>query len=49
MLITRIKSTSLGIITKLKSENPDFDIDFESFVKELTADETVRVLISYLN
>jgi hypothetical protein len=40
-LTTRIKTISLGVIARFKSENPDFDIDFETFVKELTTDETV--------
>ena len=29
------------MIAKFKSENPDFDVDFESFVKELATDEVV--------
>jgi hypothetical protein len=40
-LTPRIKTISLGVIARFKSENPDFDIDFETFVKELTTDETV--------
>lgn len=40
ILMGRIKTISLGVIARFKSENPDFDIDFETFVKELTTDET---------
>ena len=38
---TRIKTISLNVIAKFKAENPDFDFDFEAFVKELSTDETV--------
>ena len=37
----RIKTISLNVIAKFKAENPDFDIDFETFVKELSTDDTV--------
>jgi hypothetical protein len=37
----RIKTISMSIIGRLKSENEDFDIDFETFVKELLTDEVV--------
>jgi hypothetical protein len=40
----RIKTISLNVIAKFKSENPDFDIDFESFVKDLSTEETVLLL-----
>jgi hypothetical protein len=46
-LTTRIKTISLGVIARFKSENPDFDIDFETFVKELTTDETVMTLMGW--
>lgn len=44
--VTRIKTVSLNVIAKLKSENPDFDIDFETFVKELSTDEVVNIVMS---
>src|SRR5277367_2048717 len=37
----RIKTISNSVIAKFKSENPDFDVDFDSFVKELSTDEVV--------
>ena len=37
----RIKTISMNVIGKFKSENPDFDIDFDAFVKELSTDEVV--------
>lgn len=40
-MLRRIKTISMNVITKFKSENPDFDVDFESFVKELSTDEVV--------
>ena len=44
MLLTiRIKTISLSVIAKFKAENPDFDIDFESFVKELSTDDAVFI------
>jgi hypothetical protein len=43
--LKRIKAISAGVIARYKSENPDFDLDFDSFVKELIADETVCALL----
>lgn len=40
-MLHRIKTISMNVIAKFKSENPDFDLDFESFVKELSTDEVV--------
>jgi hypothetical protein len=37
----------VNIIAKYKSEIPDFDIDFETFVKELSTDETVLSIFDY--
>ena len=42
----RIKVVSLSVITKFKAEIPEFDIDFDSFVKDLLTDETVMSLVS---
>jgi len=39
ILMGKIKTISNNVIAKFKSENPDFDVDFESFVKELATDE----------
>lgn len=38
----RIKTISTSIIARFKSENAEFDIDFDAFVKELLTDEVVR-------
>ena len=43
LLTIRIKTISLSVIAKFKAENPDFDIDFESFVKELSTDDAVFI------
>jgi len=40
-VLHRIKTISMNVIAKFKSENPDFDVDFDSFVKELSTDEVV--------
>lgn len=49
VLTNRIKSISQGIISKYKAENPDFDLDFESFAKEITMDEAVWIYHSSAN
>lgn len=41
LTLNRIKTVSLSVIAKFKAENPDFDIDFETFAKELATDDTV--------
>ena len=41
MLIFRMKNVCLSVMAKLKSENPEFNLDFESFVQELSSDEPV--------
>jgi len=38
--MAKIKSVSMAIIAKHKVENPDFDLDFDALVKDITADET---------
>ena len=42
LTLFRIKTISLAIISKFKAENPDFDLDFEAFVKDLSTEEVVR-------
>ena len=37
----RLKTASLSVIAKFRAENPEFDIDYETFIKELSADDTV--------
>jgi hypothetical protein len=50
MLITiRIKSVSQALMSKFKAENPDFDLDFDAFVKDITNDETVGPYLSGIN
>jgi len=43
VLTFRIKAISLSVIAKFKAENPDFDVDFESFAKELSTDDAVSI------
>lgn len=43
ILTYRIKTISLSVIAKFKAENPDFDVDFESFAKELSTDDAVSI------
>ena len=39
----RIKTISMNIIAKYKSEIPDFDMDLDTFVKELATDVPVFI------
>jgi hypothetical protein len=41
LTFVRIKSISMAIIAKYKTEIPDFDMDFETFVRELSTDAPV--------
>jgi hypothetical protein len=48
-LTSRIKAISLNVIAKFKAEIPEFDIDFESFVKELSTDDAVWISCGVVN
>jgi hypothetical protein len=39
--VGRIRTISMNVFAKFKAENPDFDMDFDAFVKELSTDEVV--------
>jgi len=39
----------LNVIAKFKAEIPEFDIDFESFVKELSTDDAVWISCGVVN
>ena len=43
MLTIRIKTISMNVIAKMKAEIPDFEFDFETFVKELSTDDAVFI------
>ena len=47
-LTLRMKNVCLSVMAKLKSENPEFNLDFESFVKELSSDEPVCSLFPFI-
>lgn len=42
-LTIRIKTISMNVIAKMKAELPDFEFDFETFVKELSTDDAVFI------
>ena len=43
VLMFRIKTISMSVIAKMKADVPDFEFDFETFVKELSTDDAVFV------